>query len=105
MRKIRGTLTTPFPDPPQTENEQIPPPLAIPKPHPNLYSKRVLVMELLDGVPLSRSAEEMKKLGVKEGDPETKLFARRLLRALTDAFGRCILETGFFHADPHPGNI
>jgi hypothetical protein len=27
------------------------------------------------------------------------LFGRKLLRGLTDVFGRCILETGFFHAE------
>ena len=30
---------------------------------------------------------------------------KALLAALTDAFGRCIFSTGFFHADPHPGNL
>ena len=37
--------------------------------------------------------------------PESILFGEKLLRSLTDVFGRCILESGFFHADPHPGNI
>lgn len=29
--------------------------------------------------------------------PEAKLFGRKLLRTLTDAFGRMVFETGFFH--------
>lgn len=47
----------------------------------------------------------MLKKGIDPDSPESKLFARQLLKALTTVFGRTILETGFFHADPHPGNI
>lgn len=81
------------------------PPLVIPRPVPGLVSKRVLVMDYLPGVPLSRAREEMIKKGIDPDSPEAKLFGRKLLRALTETFGRCILETGFFHADPHAGNI
>lgn len=80
-------------------------PVVIPRPVPGLVSRRVLVMDYLHGVPLSRAAEEMLKKGIKPGSPESQLFGRRLLKSLTEVFGRCILETGFFHADPHAGNI
>ncbi|KAL3801056.1 hypothetical protein HJC23_002349 [Cyclotella cryptica] len=80
-------------------------PIVLPRPVTGLISKRVLVMDYLKGVPLSRAADEMLKRGIDPNSPESQLFGRRLLRALTDVFGRCILETGFFHADPHPGNI
>jgi len=62
-------------------------------------------MDYLKGVPLSRAREEMLKKGIDPESPEAKLFGRKLLKALTFCFGRNILETGFFHADPHPGNI
>jgi ABC1 atypical kinase-like domain len=78
-------------------------PLVMPRPVPGLISRRVLVMDYLDGVPLSRSREEMIKKGIDPDSPEAKLFGKKLLDALTEAFGRNILETGFFHADPHPG--
>jgi len=81
------------------------PPVVVPRPVAGLVSKRVLVMDYLSGVPLSRAAEEMLKKGIDPDSPEAQLFGRKLLRGLTDVFGRCILETGFFHADPHPGNI
>lgn len=52
-----------------------------------------------------RAREEMAKKGIDPDSPEAKLFGRKLLTALTNVFGRTILETGFFHADPHPGNL
>ena len=30
---------------------------------------------------------------------------RKILESLTLAYGQMILKSGFFHADPHPGNI
>lgn len=73
-------------------------PIVMPRPVDGLVSRRVLVMDYLEGVPLSRAAEEMLKRGISPDSPESQLFGRRLLRSLTDVFGRCILETGFFHA-------
>lgn len=81
------------------------PPLVMPRVVPGLVSRRVLVMDYLHGVPLSRAREEMLKKGIDPDGPEAKLFGRKLLTALTEVFGRTMLETGFFHADPHPGNI
>jgi aarF domain-containing kinase len=74
-------------------------PIVLPRPVPGLVSKRVLVMDYLEGVPLSRAADEMLKRGIDPDSPEAQLFGRKLLRSLTDVFGRCILETGFFHAE------
>jgi len=55
-------------------------------------------MDYLEGVPLSRAREEMKKKRIDLDGPEYKLFGRNVLKALTFVFGRNILETGFFHA-------
>ena len=74
------------------------PPIVMPRPVAGLVSKRVLVMDFLEGVPLSRAREEMLKKGIDPNSPESKLFGRKLLKALTFVFGRNILETGFFHA-------
>ena len=73
--------------------------LVVPKTVPALCSKRVLVMDYLKGEPLSRLAERLPE-GTDLGP-----VGKALLAALTDAFGRCIFTTGFFHADPHPGNL
>jgi aarF domain-containing kinase len=74
-------------------------PLRIPRPVPGLVSRRVLVMEYLHGVPLSRAREAMIKKGVDPDGPEAKLFGMKLMKSLTTVFGRTILETGFFHAE------
>jgi len=47
----------------------------------------------------------MQAKGIDPQGAEAQLFGRRLLSSLTEAFGRTILEGGFFHADPHPGNV
>ena len=73
-------------------------PLVIPRPVAGLICSRVLVMDYLKGVPLSRAREEMLKKGIDPDSPESKLFGRKLLSSLTYVFGRSILETGFFHA-------
>ena len=69
-----------------------------PLPVAGLVTKRVLVMDFLKGVPLSRSVAKMQELGIDPDSPEAQLFGRKLLAALTEAFGLTILEGGFFHA-------
>jgi predicted unusual protein kinase regulating ubiquinone biosynthesis (AarF/ABC1/UbiB family) len=60
-----------------------------------LSSRRVLVMEFLPGVRVTDLAG-LRQIGVDPGD-----VARRLI----DVFCEQILVHGFFHADPHPGNV
>ena len=60
-----------------------------------LSTRRVLVMEYLPGVRVTDVAG-LRAMGV---DPAA--VARRLI----DLFCEQILRHGFFHADPHPGNI
>lgn len=100
MDRIYNSLTRSYDG---TEATELP--LVLPRPVAGLVSKRVLVMDYLKGVPLSRARDEMERRGIDPDSPESQLFGRKLLGALTYAFGRNILETGFFHADPHPGNI
>lgn len=59
----------------------------------------VTITWVLNLIYLSTSArEEMLRKGIDPDGAEAKLFGRKLLKALTYTFGRCILETGFFHA-------
>jgi ubiquinone biosynthesis protein len=67
---------------------------------PHLYdeftTRRVLVLELLDGVALGRADAVIADHGLDRAE-----LARTLLRCLL----RQIMVDGVFHADPHPGNI
>src|SRR5207302_11024202 len=51
----------------------------------------LLVLEFVEGVPI-REAQD---------SPERRAAGRQLL----EAFYKQILTEGFFHADPHPGNL
>lgn len=66
---------------------------------PRIYSEfvteKVLVMERVDGVRIDNIAA-IDKLG---------LDRKKIAKAGIDAYFKQILEDGFFHADPHPGNI
>ena len=81
------------------------PAVLVPLPVAGLSSRRVLVMDLIDGTPLSKLAGVMEERGIKPGSPESILAGKRILTQLTEAFGRMILGAGFIHGDPHPGNI
>jgi hypothetical protein len=45
----------------------------------------------------------MAKRGVQPRSPESKIFGKRLLSALTDAYGYMMFGSGMIHGDPHPG--
>ena len=71
------------------------PRIAVPEIHRELTSRRVLTMEWIEGVKLTR-LDAVKAMGI---DPDE----------LVDVGVNCslqqLLEHGFFHADPHPGNL
>lgn len=54
---------------------------------------------------ITRLKETMKERGIEEGSPESAIFGRRLLNALTEAYARMLFGPGFIHGDCHPGNI
>jgi ubiquinone biosynthesis protein len=66
--------------------------VVIPHAYRDLSTRRVLVMERLDGEALSKA------------DP-AECDRERLARTLLDFVLRQIVIDGIFHADPHPGNI
>jgi ubiquinone biosynthesis protein len=69
--------------------------IRFPEPFPELSSSRVLTMEFLEGIPFNRP-EEILAAG---GDFDD--LVNRGARAFLDM----IFRDGFFHADPHPGNL
>lgn len=69
--------------------------VVVPKLYPDLCSKKVLTQERFHGVKLSE-VEKIRDMGV---DP------KEVLPQAVDALLQSILVDGFFHADPHPGNL
>lgn len=80
-------------------------PVIVPMPLNGLVTRRVMVLEFVDGIALSQVAEEMVKRGVEAGSIESMALGKRLLTALTDAYASMIFGSGIVHGDPHPGNI
>ena len=68
----------------------------IPAVHDALCTRRVLVMERLDGIPLGAAATAIDERG---------LDRHALARALLDCVLGQVMLDGVFHADPHPGNV
>ena len=66
-----------------------------PKVYPCISTAEVIVMEFIDGVQVD-DIDKLKSLGY-----DLKDIGNRL----AENYGKQILEDGFFHADPHPGNI
>ncbi|MES9601684.1 AarF/UbiB family protein [Actinomadura sp. NPDC000929] len=70
--------------------------VVVPRPHDDFCTGRVLVMQRLDGVALSKAGPRVDSAG---------LDRTALARTLLDTVLRQIVLDGVFHADPHPGNI
>lgn len=67
------------------------PRIDVPEVDHELTTERLLVMERIDGVAIRNAPDS----------PARKEAARQLL----ESFYRQIMSEGFFHADPHPGNL
>lgn len=69
--------------------------IACPKPYPALCTEHVIVMEYVEGIPISQTTKlveegyDLEEIGIK----------------LVDNYASQLLDDGFFHADPHPGNL
>ena len=71
------------------------PRIAVPRIHREATSRRVLTMEWIDGVKLT-NLEAVRQLGF---DPDD------MVQVGVECSLQQLLEHGFFHADPHPGNL
>ena len=69
--------------------------LVVPEPVPDLTTGRVLTMDFVEG----RKVTDVGPLGLLDLDAEA------IVDQLFSAYLKCILEDGFLHADPHPGNM
>jgi ubiquinone biosynthesis protein len=78
-----------------TTNFLADPTVRFPTPYPELSTGRVLTMDFIDGIFLSDTVK------LREQDHDLEELARRG----ASIFLEMIFRDGFFHADPHPGNI
>lgn len=69
--------------------------IAAPKVYSNLTTTRVIVMEYVEGIRID-SREELLRNGYDTNE---------IGRKLADNYVKQMFTDGFFHADPHPGNI
>ncbi|MBI4439499.1 hypothetical protein HY638_00845 [Candidatus Woesearchaeota archaeon] len=67
----------------------------IPKVYDDFCTRRVIVMEFIDAIPLSNL----------EGLKKAKVNIRKVMENGLKAILTQVFIHGFFHADPHPGNI
>ncbi|KAE9467518.1 hypothetical protein C3L33_00572, partial [Rhododendron williamsianum] len=80
-------------------------PVKVPRVIRDMVTRRVLVMEYIDGTPILKLEDEISKRGINPVGKMATAAKRNILKSLTLAYGQMILKSGFFHADPHPGNI
>jgi ubiquinone biosynthesis protein len=78
-----------------TASEPAPPLIVIPRVYWQWTGERVCVQEYIEGIP-GRQLQAVDQAGL-----DRKILARRGARAVL----KMIVEDGFFHADPHPGNV
>ncbi len=71
------------------------PDIYVPRVYPEYTARRVLTMEWVDGTKLTR-LDELARQGID---------ATHLIDVGVQCSLRQLLEHGFFHADPHPGNL
>ena len=74
--------------------------LVVPEIYWDLTTKKLMVMEWLDGVPILLAQLPAMRDG-KDADTQRKEITTLLFRA----FFQQLYIDGFFHADPHPGNL
>ncbi len=69
--------------------------LIVPKPVDSYTTTKVLTMDFIDG----KNIEHLSPIG------KTEIRGKELVKELFEAYLQQILVDGFYHADPHPGNL
>lgn len=67
----------------------------VPRVYPALCGENIIVLEYIDGIGVANTAE-LAKAGHKLAD---------IARRIGDLYGAMIFRHGYFHGDPHPGNL
>ncbi|MGH9420331.1 MAG: ABC1 kinase family protein, partial [Thermoanaerobaculia bacterium] len=76
----------------------------VPRVHRAFTSERVLTLDFVDAPSLAQIVHGLEE-GRNDEMPRLHVDAQRVIENLADATLRQLFVTGFFHADPHPGNI
>jgi ubiquinone biosynthesis protein len=71
------------------------PSVHIPRPYPELSTSRILTMEWIDGIKLEQT-ERLARAGIDLAE---------VARRGANLYLEMIFTHGFYHADPHPGNV
>eukprot|EP00887_Chlorella_sp_A99_P006757 scaffold3.g6757.t1 len=87
--------------------------IEVPRSVPGMVTDRLLVMNFLEGVPITRLERHTQNsarpapapLRRSLSEATRRLAARRILSRVSEAYGRMLLLDGLFQADGHPGNI
>jgi len=85
--------------------------LEIPRRVPGLVTDKLVTMTKLEGTPLSdlmdpdKAGSDGDYRRLAEDTRARRIFGYQIVRKITEIWGRMVMEDGFFHADPHPGNI
>lgn len=66
-----------------------------PSPYLELCTEHILAMNFVDGIPISQTAR------LEEAGYDLKEIGEKLV----DNYATQVLDHGYFHADPHPGNL
>lgn len=69
--------------------------VVVPQPVADRTTARVLTMEMIDGIKVTTMTQQRR----------AEIDGSRLAESLQKAFMKQICVDGFFHADPHPGNV
>ena len=74
--------------------------IVVPQVYDSLTTTRLLTIEWLDGTPILKA-----KLPEVGADSDEAILRSKLTTLMFRAFFKQVYVDGFFHADPHPGNI
>jgi predicted unusual protein kinase regulating ubiquinone biosynthesis (AarF/ABC1/UbiB family) len=77
--------------------------IVVPRSVPSMVTPRLLVMNYLDGVPITRMKDQIAFQNLSEATK--RVAAKRILSRVAEAYGRMILINATFQADAHPGNL
>ena len=69
--------------------------VSCPRPFPALCTRHVVVMDFVQGIPIDQT-RRLEEAGYDLSEIGTKLV---------DNYTKQMIDDGFFHADPHPGNL